>query len=181
MSEKFLKFMFGFVQHVQDAAVSGFVHSLVGGDEHSQVTRAPKGGRRPAVINQRQEAVVFFILSQNLSDRHTSKPFITRRLVRKSVCDWPVDDVDDPIGCWQVLLDDVVQSAGVVHQDEPLVVFAPPPRSSEQVEISSLQSLVEVLTQDQMVFTHQLFINTTQRRFQQGDESCEGSFVTQQQ
>lgn len=28
--------------------------------------------------------------------------------------------MDDPIGCWQVFLDDVVLSAGVVHQDEPL-------------------------------------------------------------
>lgn len=43
---------------------------------------------------------------------------ISRRLIRKCVTDWPVDDVDDPVGCWQVLLDDGVQSAGIVHQDE---------------------------------------------------------------
>lgn len=42
------------------------------------------------------------------------------RPVGKRACDWPVDDVDDPIGCWQVFLEDSVQSAGVLHQDEPL-------------------------------------------------------------
>lgn len=89
--------------------------------------------------------------------------------------------MDDPIGCWQVFLDDVVLSAGVVHQDEPLVVFGPQLGSSIQVQVSSLQSLVEVLTQDQMVSTQQLFINTSQRRFQQREERCEGSVVTQQQ
>lgn len=46
--------------------------------------------------------------------------FITRRLVGKCDCDWLIDDVDDPIGCWQVFLNDGVESAGVVHQDEPL-------------------------------------------------------------
>lgn len=35
-------------------------------------------------------------------------------------CDWPVDDVDDPVGCWQVFLEDGVLSRGFVHQDELL-------------------------------------------------------------
>lgn len=42
VSEKFLKFMFGIAQHVQEAAISGSVHSLVGGDEHSQGSWTPK-------------------------------------------------------------------------------------------------------------------------------------------
>lgn len=38
----------------------------------------------------------------------------------KHVCDRPVYDVDDAVGCRQVLLDDRVQSAGIIHQDELL-------------------------------------------------------------
>lgn len=128
-------------------------------------------------------------------------PFIMRRPLRKRLCDWTVDDVDDPIGCWQVLLDDGVESAGVIHQDEPLhqpdreksvlmtspihktssveqaqtrwrslktslylVAFAPQLGSSIQGKVSSLQILVEVLTQDQVVFTHQLFTNTLKKQ-----------------
>lgn len=44
--------------------------------------------------------------------------FITRGGV--AGCDGLVYDMNDPIGCWQVLLDDRVQFSGVVQQDEPL-------------------------------------------------------------
>lgn len=44
--------------------------------------------------------------------------FITRGGV--TGCDGLVYYVNDPIGCWQVLLDDRVQFSGVVQQDEPL-------------------------------------------------------------
>lgn len=113
VSEEFLKFIFGVIQHVQDAAISGSVHSLVGGDEHSEGSWPPQRWRRPTVIDQRKEAVVLVILSQNLSNCQISKLFITRGGV--SGCDGLVYDVNDPIGCRQVLLDDRVQFSGVVQ------------------------------------------------------------------
>lgn len=47
-----------------------------------------------------------------------------------------------------------------------LVAFAPPLGSSDQVYVSSLQIAEEVLTQDQVVFTHLLVIDAlwNQRR-----------------
>lgn len=46
--------------------------------------------------------------------------FIAKGPFRESFHNWPVDDVDDAIGCRQVRLHDGVQRAGVVHQDKPL-------------------------------------------------------------
>lgn len=45
---------------------------------------------------------------------------VTRRPFRKCDCDWPINDVNDPIGCWQVLVEDSVLFAGFLHQDKSL-------------------------------------------------------------
>lgn len=64
-----------------------------------------------------------FCFLQAAADRRVNDPShlsVPRRAVGQRVCDWPVDDVDDAVGCGQVGLDDGVHSAGVAHQDELL-------------------------------------------------------------
>lgn len=50
----------------------------------------------------------------------------------------------------------------VISSKSYLVSFAPKLSSSIKIKVSSLQVLIKVLTQDQVVFTHQLFIQTLQ-------------------
>lgn len=53
----------------------------------------------------------------------------------------------------------------VIGYKSYLVSFAPKLSSSIKIKVSSLQVLVKVLTQDQVVFTHQLFIQTLQMTY----------------
>lgn len=50
MNEKYWSDPTYIIQHVQDAPVSGFVHSLVGGDEHSQRSWTAQREGRPTVL-----------------------------------------------------------------------------------------------------------------------------------
>lgn len=46
------------IEHVQDAAVSGPVHSLISGDEHCEGPGSTQRRRQPTVLQEHKEKVI---------------------------------------------------------------------------------------------------------------------------